>query len=115
MKQIYSTCLTDEQWDFIKDFFPKPSDLGRPRKIAPRSMVNAILYLIKTGIQWRMMPNDFPKWKTVHHYFTLWRENGLWKAIYEPLREAERSGKGRESQPTAGCLNSQNVKTGWIL
>jgi transposase len=112
MKQIYSTCVTDEQWDFIKDFFPKPSDLGRPREIEPRSMVNAILYLIKTGIQWRMMSNDLPKWKTVHHYFTVWRENGLWKAIYEPLLEAERAEKGRESQPTAGCLDWQSVKTG---
>jgi len=112
MKQLYSTCLTDEQWDFIKNHFPTANDVGRPREIEPRKIVNAILYLLKTGIQWRMLPNEFPKWKTVHHYFTVWRENKIWKAIYEPLREADRERKGRESQPTAGCLDSQSVKTG---
>jgi transposase len=89
MKQLYSTCLTDEQWDFIKNHFPTANDVGRPREIEPRKIVNAILYLLKTGIQWRMLPNEFPKWKTVHHYFTVWRENKIWKAIYEPLREAD--------------------------
>ena len=112
MKQIYSTCLTDEQWDFIKHLFPTANDFGRPREIESRSIVNAILYLLKTGIQWRMMPIDFPKWKTVHHYFTVWRLNGVWKAVYEMLREAERARKGRESQPTAGCMDSPSVKTG---
>lgn len=112
MKQLYSTCLTDEQWDFIKNFFPKPNDLGRPREVAPREIVNAILYLLKTGIQWRMLPAEFPKWKTVHHYFTRWRSSGLWKAIYELLRQSERARKGRALQPTAGCLDSQSVKTG---
>jgi putative transposase len=110
--QLYSTCLTDEQWDFIKNHFPKANDFGRPREISPRSIVNAILYLLKAGCQWRMLPTNFPKWKTVFHYFTLWRKDGLWKLIYEPLREAERKKKGRESQPTAGCLDSQSVKTG---
>jgi len=110
--QIYSTCLTDEQWNFIKDYFPKTNDFGRPREIEYRSFVNAILYLLKTGIQWRMMPTDFPKWKTVHHYFTLWRKEGLWAAIYEALRQVERDRKGRKSQPTAGCLDSESVKTG---
>lgn len=112
MKQLYSTCLTDEQWDFIKYHFASANDLGRPREIAPRQIVNAIVYLLKTGIQWRMLPREFPKWKTVDHYFTLWRENGLSKAIYEPLRQIERAPKGRKSQPTAGSLDSQSVKTG---
>lgn len=112
MKQLYSTCSTDEQWDFIKHHFPTASGVGKPREIEPRKIVNAIFYLLKTGIQWRMLPNEFSKWKTVHHYFTVWRENGIWKAIYKPLREVERGRKGRTSQPTAGCLDSQSVKTG---
>ncbi len=74
--QIYSTCLTDEQWNFIKEYFPKTNNFGRPREIEYRSFVNAILYLLQSGIQWRLMPKDFPKWKTVHHYFTVWRKNG---------------------------------------
>jgi len=110
--QIYSTCLTDEQWNFIKEYFPKTNDIGRPREIEYRSFVNAILYLLQSGIQWRLMPKDFPKWKTVHHYFTVWRKNGLWATIYEVLRQSERERKGRKSQPTAGCLDSQSVKTG---
>jgi putative transposase len=110
--QIYSTCLTDEQWDFIKDYFPEPNDLGRPREIEYRRFVNAILYLLHSGIQWRLMPKDFPKWKTVHHYFTAWRKTGLWATIYEVLRVAERERKGRSRQPSAGSLDSQSVKTG---
>ncbi len=55
---------------------------------------------------------NFPKWKTVHHYFTVWRKDGLWASIYEILRQAERERKGRRSQPTAGCLDSESVKTG---
>ena len=79
--QIYSTCLTDEQWDFIKEYFPT-TEFGRPREIEYRSLVNAILYLLHSGIQWRLMPKDFPNWKTVHHYFTIWRKNSLWATIY---------------------------------
>jgi putative transposase len=110
--QIYSTCLTDEQWDFIKEYFPEPNELGRPREIECRRFVNAILYLLHGGIQWRLLPKDFPKWKTVHHYFTVWRKSGLWAIIYEVLRQAERERKGRKSQPSAGSLDSQSVKTG---
>lgn len=110
--QIYSTCLTDEQWDYIKEYFPKTNHVGRPREIEYRRIVNAILYLLQTGIAWRMMPNDFPKWKTVHHYFNQWRQNGIWAAIYAAVREAERERKGRKREPTAGCLDSQSVKNG---
>ncbi len=112
MNQIYSTDLTDEQWNFIKDLFPATNHLGAPRRIMVRRIVNAIFYLQKTGCQWRMLPREYPKWKTAHHYFRVWRITGLWEAVYERLRELERAAKGRESQPTAGCLDSQSVKTG---
>lgn len=111
-KQLYLTDVTDEQWNLIKDFFPQANDFGRPREIEARAIYNAIMYLLKTGIQWRMMPNDLPKWKTVNHYFREWRLNGVWTAAYEILRSQERERKGRENQPTAGCLDSQSVKTG---
>jgi putative transposase len=106
--QLYVTCLTDEQWDFIKDYFPKQSNLGRPREIEHRSFVNAILYLLHAGCQWHRLPKgDFPKWKTTHHYFTEWRNSGLWATIDQVLRVAERKRKGRKAKPTAGCLDSQ--------
>ena len=112
MNQIYLSDLTDQQWNLIKDLFPTTNHLGRPRRIAVRMIVNAIFYLQKTGCQWRMLPKDFPKWKTVHHYFRIWRIEGLWEAVYERLRQKERAAKGRQSQPRAGCLDSESVKTG---
>ena len=111
-KQLYLTDVTDEQWNLIKDFFPPANDVGRPREIEPRAIYDAIIYLLTAGIQWRMMPNDLPKWKTVNHYFREWRINGVWAITYEILRGEERERKGRQNQPTAGCLDSQSVKTG---
>lgn len=87
--------------------------MGRPREIEYRLFVNAILYLLNSGCQWRMLPKQgFPKWKTVHHYFTVWRKNCLWTIIYEVLRVVERERKGRKENPTAGYLDSQSVTTG---
>ena len=112
MKQLYPTDISDEQWHLIKDFFPGANDFGRPRQIPARVIYNAIVYVLASGIQWRMMPNDLPKWKTVHHYFRQWRLNGVWAATYERLRVAERKRCGRDEEATAGSLDSQSVKTG---
>jgi len=76
----YPSDLTDSQWNHIKDFFAAPKETGRPRSVDFREIVNAILYLIFTGCQWRFIPNDYPKWRTVYGYFAAWQKDGTWCA-----------------------------------
>ena len=76
-----------------------------------RHLINAILFLVVTGAQWRMLPREYPNWKTVYHYFRLWRADGTWQRIHDTLRAELRRRAGRHKHATAGCLDSQSVKT----
>ena len=109
--QTYPTDLTDRQWDCINDLIPASKPGGRPRKMDMRQIINAILYVVVSGIQWRMLPKDYPKWKTVYDYFRTWRDDGTWQRIHDTLRAQVRQQAGRHKHPTAGCLDSQSVKT----
>ena len=75
--QIYSTDLTDSQWEDIKDLIPPAKPGGRPWSVDIRLVVNALLYVVVGGIQWRMLPNDYSPWQSVYHYFRQWRDNSL--------------------------------------
>jgi putative transposase len=107
----YPTDLTDSQWNHIKDFFPQPKPTGRPREVDFREIINAILYLLFTGCQWRFLPNDYPKWRTVYGYFAQWQQDGTWFRIHETARSDLRKKKGKHKHPTAGSADSQSVKT----
>jgi len=107
----YLTDLSDEEWNCIASLFPAPCTHGRPRLHSPREILNAILYLLRSGCAWRLLPHDLPPWKTVYHYFRLWRRNGLWEHVHTVLRERVRLKMGREAQPSAGIIDSQSVKT----
>jgi putative transposase len=109
--QLYPTDLSDSQWDYIKDLIPPAKVGGRPRTLDMRQVVNAILYLVVGGIQWRMLPREYPNWKSVYHYFRTWRNDGIWQRIHDTLRALLRRRQGRHKHPTAGCLDSQSVKT----
>ena len=111
MNKKYPSDLTDSQWNLIKDFFPAPKSTGRPREVDFRQVVNAILYLVFTGCQWRFLPKDYPKWQTVYYYFRLWQASHLWKRIHDTLRAKLREKMGRHKHPTAGSIDSQSVKT----
>ncbi len=76
-----------------------------------RQVINAILYIVVTGAQWRMLPTDYPKWQTVYHYFRQWRDDGTWQRIHATLRAEVRRRADRHTHPTAGCMDSQSVKT----
>ena len=76
-----------------------------------REIVNAILYLIRTGCPWRHLPHDFPPWGTVWWYFWLWSKDGTWTLIHDKLREMVRVKEGRESEPSAAIIDSQSVKS----
>jgi len=80
-------------------------------KWSARQIVNAVLYLVFTGCQWRFLPSDFPKWQTVYYYFAKWRKDGTWYRIHETLRWQKRIRHGRNKHPSAGCADSQSVKT----
>lgn len=109
--QIYPTDLTDSQWEYIKDLIPLAKPGGRPRSADMRMVVNALLYVVVGGIQWRMLPKDYPPWQSVYHYFRQWRDDGTWQRIHDTLRAQVRRRAGRHKHPTAGCLDSQSVKT----
>jgi putative transposase len=107
----YPTDLTDNEWQLIEPLLPQARKLGRPRQHSWRDILNAIFYVLRTGCQWRCLPHDLPKWKTVYHYFWRWRKAQLWARIHTRLRAQLRVALGREAQPSAGIIDSQSVKT----
>lgn len=112
MKRLsYPTDLTDKEWAIIRPLIPPARPGGRPRSSDPREVLNAIFYVLRGGIPWRMLPHDLPPWKTVYHYFRAWRMEGVWEEINQALREQERVRQGREPTPSAAIIDSQSVKT----
>jgi len=85
--------------------------LGRPREVDFREVINAILYLNRSGCQWDMLPHDLPPKSTVYGYFTQWRDDGTWQGMMDTLRTEVRTAAGREATPSAASVDSQSVKT----
>src|SRR5947207_6584525 len=110
-RKPYPTDLTDEQWKLIAEFLPPALPGGRPRKTDLREVVNAILYLVRSGCQWRLIPHEFPAWKTVYNYYRAWIDQGVWDEILFFLRWDLRKRAGREPQPRVAAIDSQTVKT----
>jgi transposase len=103
--------LTDAEWALLMPFLPEPSHVGRPRKWPLRRIVEAILYLLRGGLPWRMLPPCFPPVSTVRRWFYLWRDNKLWLSLNHALLLMARETTGREASPSAGVIDSQSVKT----
>jgi putative transposase len=110
-EKIYPSDLTNEEFDYIKDLIPPAKSGGRPRTLEMREVLNAIFYITKSGVQWRMLPSDFPKWTSVYNYFRAWKLDGTWIRIHDTLRAKVREKDGRHKHPSAGSLDSQSVKT----
>ena len=110
-KKRYPSDLTDDEWDYIRNLIPEPKPGGRPRELNMREVCNAIFYLVKGGIQWRMLPKDFPNWKSIYNYYRSWKISGVWQQIHDKLRAAVREQDGRNKNPSAAILDSQSVKT----
>jgi putative transposase len=106
----YSTDLPDEQWKLVRSLIPKKSRVGRP-PTDRRWMINAIMYITRTGCQWRMLPNDFPNWNTVYGLFRNWKLDGTWQMIHDRLREKTRRAEGKKSTPTVAIIDSQSIRT----
>ncbi len=106
----YPSDLTDAQWLNIKKLLDEKM-LQRKRRWELRSIFDALFYLIKGGIQWRMLPKDFAPWQTVYFYFRQWKEQGLLQRVYTALHEKVRIKAGKKSSPSLGIIDSQSVKT----
>ncbi len=110
-RKAYPSDLTYRQWEHIESLIPTAKRGGRPRTTDMREMLNAMIYVVKSGCDWRMLPHDFPDWHIVYHYFTRWKKDGTWKNIHDTLRGKVRKKAGKKEQPTAGIIDSQSVKT----
>ena len=110
-RKPYPTDLNDTKWQMLESLIPAAKPGGRPEKYPKREIVNAILYVVRTGCAWRFVPNDLPPWGMVYHYFWCWRKDGTWKRINNVLRGDLRVLEGRNRQPSAGIIDSQSVKT----
>src|ERR687894_3252887 len=111
MRRAYQTDLSDAEWSYIEPHLPASAASGRPSVHTLREIVDAIFYIVRSGCAWRLLPHDFPPWKTVHHYFRTWRSDGTWERLHAALRERLRIRMKREPQPSAGIVDSQSVKT----
>ena len=109
-RKSYLTDLTNEQWDLLKEFIPAAKPGGRPRKVDPREIVNAIFYILSAGCPWRMLPHDFPVWQTVYEYFRNWRIEKIWEPINRTFNQWVRVSGGKEATPSVAITDSQSVQ-----
>lgn len=107
----YETDLTDAEWAVIAPLMPRPEPRGRPPLWTTREILNAIFYVLRGGISWRLLPKDLPPRSTTFGYFSRWRDIGLFGRINHHLVMADRERVGREASPSAAVLDSQSVKT----
>lgn len=106
----YPSNVSNSQWQVISKYL----DVERSRKYELREIVNAILYLVKTGCQWRMLPQDFPKWAIVYYYFSVWKQNGMLEHIHESLVEKIRKQHDKKEEPSVGIIDAQSVKSSLV-
>jgi putative transposase len=107
----YPSDLSDKEWERLSPLIPAVKPGGRPAAYSRREIMNGILYVLRSGCSWRMLPHDFPPWDTVYGYFNRWRKAGVWEQIHQALYQQMRIQIGRETQASAAIADSQSVKT----
>ena len=110
-RKPYPNDLTDAQREELAPLLPPDTKRGHPRTTDLREVVNGILYVLRVGSPWRLMPHDLPPWGTVWWYFRSWPNDGTWERVEEALRAQVREAAGREATPSAAIIDSQSVKT----
>ena len=110
-RKLYPSDLTAAQWEELAPLLPPDTKRGPPRTTDLREVVNGILYVLRGGIPWRLMPHDLPPWGTVWWYFRNWRDDGTWERVESTLRARVREAAGRDATPSAAIIDSQSVKT----
>ena len=111
MRPTYPSDLSDAEWGCLEPHLPAPKATGRPRVYPLREIVNAIFYVVRSGCSWRLLPHDFPPWRSVYHCFRQFRLDGTWERMHAALRERIRVRLDRDPQPSAGVVDSQSVKS----
>jgi len=110
-EKIYPRDMSDAQWKAIQPLIPPAKWGGRPRDVDMRCIINGILYLVRGGGSWRMLPTEYGPWPTVYGYFREFQRQGVWQQIHDRLREKVRRKAGKKSTPSAAIIDSQSVKT----
>lgn len=113
-RQAYQSDLKEQEWKLLEHILPNPSTVGtrgRPQEWPLREIINAMLYLLRSGCQWRLLPHDMPPWQTVYYHHRKWRMDGTWAKINRLLRERVRQKAGREATPSVAIVDAQSVKT----
>ena len=111
-RKSYPSDLSDAQWAILEPLlYPAPAHPGRPPRVQRREVANAILCVLRTGCQWRYLPEGFPKWETVYWCFRRWRDDGTWERVNDVLRRRLRAQLGRDPEPGAGSVDSQSART----
>ena len=111
MRRPYPSDLTDAEWQVLEPLIPVVRPGGRPRAHPDREVIDAMLDVLRGGIAWRALPHEYPPWKTVYHYFRVWRLDGGWERMNAQLRTETRVRAGRSPEPSAAILDSQSAKT----
>src|ERR671921_1612882 len=107
----YPTDLSDDEWHCLGPHLPEPTGQGRPRLHGLRPILDAVFYVLKSGCPCRLLPKDFPPWKTVYDWFRRWSLDGTWERLNTELRERLRCRLGRDPHPSAGIVDSQSART----
>jgi len=110
-RRAYPSDLTDAEWEILEPLIPEVSEDATVPTISRREIVNGILYVLRSGCPWRLMPHDLPAWGTVYYYFRMWRIAGIWDKAMEVLRKQMRQKQGRDEEPSAAVIDSQSIKT----
>ena len=105
----YPSDLTDKQWEKIKQFFPS----GNKSKYHKRNLVEAVMYVVKTGCQWRALPHDDPPYSTVYNFYSRAKQKGVWEEVMQFLVKETRIQSGRNAEPSYALIDSQSVKTAY--
>ena len=110
-RKAYPSDLTDAEWEILEPLIPAISEDAAHIKYTRREIVNGILYVLRSGCPWRLMPHDLPAWGTVYDYFRQWQKQGVWDQVLEALRRQKRKKQGRDEEPSAAVIDSQSIKT----
>jgi putative transposase len=110
-RRVYPSDVTDQEWAILEPLIPAAKPGGRPQEIDRREIVNGVLYVLRSGCPWRMLPHDLPNWSTVYLYFREWKQAGVWEQVNAALRREVRVSLGRDPEPSAAIVDSQSIKT----
>jgi putative transposase len=110
-RKAYPSDLTDAEWEILEPLIPAIAVDATNVVHERREIVNGILYVLRSGCPWRLMPHDLPAWGTVYYYFQTWRKAGIWDKALQALRKQERKRQGRDEEPSAAVIDSQSIKT----